>query len=249
MTLQGEPEQVVIAADGVSFAYGKVVALREVSFRLVRGDLAYLVGPSAAGKTTLLRLIHGLMRPGGGRLVVNGLDVHIATQTQLRRLRREVGVVFQDYKLLERLTAEENVTYALRLADLTLAPREAGARAAAALRQVGLGERLSAYPRELSGGQQQRLGIARALASKPVALLADEPTASLDEANARNVMELLQHIAGDGTTVLVATHDTGPVREWGGRMLTLEQGVLKGDRQLRPSLPLRARSRIAWVGA
>jgi cell division transport system ATP-binding protein len=247
MTLQQDRE-LAIAADDVSFSYGRIVALREVSFRLVRGDFAYVVGPSAAGKTTLLRLIHGQLRPAAGRLAVNGVDVRWASGSELRQLRREVGVVFQDYKLLERLTALENVTYALRLADLTLEPREAGRRAGAALRQVGLGGRLSAYPKQLSGGQQQRLAIARALAARPAALLADEPTASLDDANANNVMELLRQIAGDGTTVLVATHDEGMPGRSDCRMLTLERGVLKGDRQLLSSLPLRVRSRIAWVG-
>jgi cell division transport system ATP-binding protein len=229
-----------VTADGVDFAYGHIPALRQVSFNLAHGEFAYLVGPSAAGKTTLLRLIHGQLRPSSGRLLVHGVEVSRAGLSELRRLRRQVGVVFQDYKLLERLTAAENVTYALRVADLTLAPRDAARRAAAALRQVGLGGRLSAYPRELSGGQQQRLAIARALAARPAALLADEPTASLDDVNAANVMELLQRISNNGTMVLVATHDSSLVGESRCRVLTLHRGQLRADRYHAPVDPVGA---------
>jgi cell division transport system ATP-binding protein len=235
-----------IAADDVGFAYGQIIALRQVSFSLAGGEFAYLVGPSAAGKTTLLRMIHGQLRPQTGSLVVNAVEVNRAGSAQLRRLRREVGVVFQDYKLLERLTAAENVAYALRVADLTLAPREAERRASAALRQVGLGGRLGAYPRELSGGQQQRLAIARALAARPFVLLADEPTASLDEANAEKVVELLQRISLNGTTVLVATHDSSMVKESRCCVLTLERGYLRADRYHDPANPDQ-RLRVAWA--
>jgi cell division transport system ATP-binding protein len=229
-----------VAADGLGFGYGHIPALRHVNFSLARGEFAYLVGPSAAGKTTLLRLIHGQLRPSSGRLLVHGVEVSRASPSELRRLKREVGVVFQDYKLLERLTAVENVAYALRVADLTLAPYDATRRAAAALRQVGLGGRLTAYPRELSGGQQQRLAIARALAARPAALLADEPTASLDDVNAGNVMELLQRVSASGTTVLVATHDSGLVGESRCRVLTLHRGQLMADHYRDPVDPVGA---------
>jgi cell division transport system ATP-binding protein len=235
-----------VAADDLGFAYGQIMALRQVNFSLAQGEFAYLVGPSAAGKTTLLRLIHGQLRPKTGSLVVNAVEVNRAGPAELRRLRREVGVVFQDYKLLERLTAVENVAYALRVADLTLAPREAERRAGAALRQVGLGGRLAAYPRELSGGQQQRLAIARALAARPLVLLADEPTASLDEANADKVVELLQSISISGTTVLVATHDSGMVRESRCCLLTLERGQVRTDRYHDPANP-EQRLRVTWA--
>jgi len=234
-----------IAADDVGFAYGQIVALWQVNFSLARGEFAYLVGPSAAGKTTLLRMIHGQLRPSTGSLIVNDVEVSRAGGQELRRLRREVGVVFQDYKLLERLTAVENVAYALRVADLRLAAREAERRAGAALRQVGLGGRLAAYPRELSGGQQQRLAIARALAARPFALLADEPTASLDEANADKVMDLLQQVSINGTTVLVATHDSGMVKESRCCVLRLERGHLTTDRYHDPANP-EQRLRVAW---
>jgi cell division transport system ATP-binding protein len=234
-----------IAADGVGFNYGSMIALHHVSFSLARGEFAYLVGPSAAGKTTLLRMIHGQLRPSTGWLVVNSVEVGRARTSELRQLRRDVGVVFQDYKLLERLTAAENVAYALRVADLTLAPHEAERRAGAALRQVGLGGRLGAYPRELSGGQQQRLAIARALAARPFALLADEPTASLDEANAENVMELLLSVSFNGTTVLVATHDSKLVTQSRCCVLSLDRGRLETDQYHDPAHP-KHRLRVAW---
>ena len=234
-----------IAADDVGYSYGSITALHQVSFSLARGEFAYLVGPSAAGKTTLLRMIHGQLRPSTGWLVVNSVDVGRASAAELRRLRRDIGVVFQDYKLLERLTATENVAYALRVADLTLAPREAERRAGAALRQVGLGGRLGAYPRELSGGQQQRLAIARALAARPFALLADEPTASLDDANTDNVIELLQSVSFNGTTVLVATHDSTLVHQSRCCVLRMERGRLQTDQYHDPAHP-QHRLRVAW---
>jgi cell division transport system ATP-binding protein len=144
-----------------------------------------------------------------------------------RRLRRRVGVVFQDYRLLDRLSAVENVAYALRVADLRLPRREAGRQAATLLEEVGLGDRLKAYPRQLSGGQQQRVAIARALGPAPALLLADEPTANLDEENATHVLRLLQRAARHGTAVLVATHDAGQVAAFGGRILALERGRLQ----------------------
>lgn len=219
-----------IRFDGVSFSYGRVLALKDVSLTVEKGEFAYLLGPSAAGKTTLLKLIHAQLRPQRGRLFVQGIELTRARSGKVRRIRRQVGVVFQGYCLLERLTALENVAYALRVADLWLPRRAAFRRAAAALRDVGLEERARAFPRQLSGGQQQRLAIARALAARPSTLLADEPTASLDEAHADNVMTLLRRISRTGTTVLVATHDAGLVRGSRQRVLSLVSGEIAWDR-------------------
>lgn len=223
-----------ISCEGMSYSYGRIAALREVGFELQHSEFACVVGPSAAGKTTLLKLVHGQLRPAAGSLVVAGTNVKKARGSRLRELRHRVGVVFQDYKLLERFTAAENVAYALRVADLRLPSGEALRRARAVLRQVGLGGRLSAYPSQLSGGQQQRLAIARALVQRPTVLLADEPTASLDQTNAENVIDLLRRISRGGTTVLVATHDPDLVADLSAHTLTLERGQLVTERPGRP---------------
>ncbi len=191
--------------DAVTFSYGRVRALRDVSFLLWPGELAYLVGPSGAGKTTVLKLAHGQLRPASGGVVVHGVQLHRARRRAIRNLRRSVAVVFQDFKLVARLTAQENVAYALRIVDLALPPREARRRAAGALAAVAMEGRRDAYPRELSGGQQQRVAIARALATRPRILLADDPVASLDRENAADVLGLLGGVADAGTTVLIAT--------------------------------------------
>ncbi len=173
-----------VRLEAASFCYGRAQALSDVSLTLRAGELAHLVGPSGAGKTTLLRLLHGQLRPSAGSVLVDGVPVHRARRRAIRRLRRAVAVVFQDYKLLARLTALENVVYALRITDLGIAAREASRRATSALAALGLEERRNAYPAELSGGQQQRVAIARALVVRPSVLLADEPTANLDPENA-----------------------------------------------------------------
>ncbi len=220
-----------IRFEDVGFSYGRVPALRGVSFTMEPGELAYLIGPSASGKSTLLRLAHGQLRPSAGWVVSAGIAVGRARRREIRQLRRRVGVVFQDYRLLERLTAIENVAYALRVADLGLPPGEARRRAAAALDEVGLGGRLDAFPTQLSGGQRQRVAIARALAARPAILLADEPTASLDEENGGHVVRLLERAARAGATVLVATCDRDLVAGGDRLVLRLADGELVSDRR------------------
>jgi cell division transport system ATP-binding protein len=225
--------------DSVSYSYGRLTAVDRVSFALQPGELAYLVGPSASGKTTLIRLAHGELRPASGELEVAGQPVTRARRGQLRRLRRQVGVVYQDYKLLARLTALENVAYALRVADLGLSAGDARRRAAEALDHVGLGPRAGAYPRQLSGGQQQRVAVARAVAAMPSVLLADEPGANLDVENAGRVTELLERLAGEGATVLIATCELDAAAS-ARRVIRLAAGAVvedcvgaSGERRLR----------------
>jgi cell division transport system ATP-binding protein len=228
-------DQPAIRLDGVSFSYGRVPALENVGFCIPRGELAYVVGPSAAGKTTLLKLLHGELRVQRGTLTVDGRDLVRARGRTRRQLRRRVAVVFQDYRLLRRLTVVENVAYALRVADLWLPRREALRRAIEALEAVGIGERARAFPHQISGGQQQRLAIARAVAARPAILLADEPTASLDRAEAKKILSLFESAASDGTTVLVATHDAGLVAKSRRRVIALSEGRVASDRILRRS--------------
>jgi cell division transport system ATP-binding protein len=228
-------DQPAIRLDGVSFAYGRVPALESVSFCLAPGELTYVVGPSAAGKTTLLKLLHGELRAQRGALLVDGRDLVRARGRTRRQLRRRVAVVFQDYRLLRRLTVVENVVYALRVADLWLPRREALRRAIAALEAVGIAERARAFPHQISGGQQQRLAIARAVAARPAILLADEPTASLDRVEAKRIVSLFESAASQGTTVLVATHDPGLVAKSRRRVIALSAGRVSSDRILRRS--------------
>lgn len=205
------------------------VAVQDVSLSLGPGELAFLVGPSGAGKSTLLKLINRELTPTSGQIWVDGLPAHLLGPSQVARLRRRVGVVFQDFKLLPRMTALENVMFALQVTDLTLTDDEARDRALDALDAVGLGSRPDAFPDQLSGGQQQRVAIARALVSQPALVITDEPTGNLDLATAWEVMELLEDVSEMGTAVLVATHNVEVVKRMQRRTLTLIGGRLVRD--------------------
>jgi len=216
----------MIRLESVWHQYGRRPALRDISLQIGRGEFVCLVGPSASGKTTLMRLIHGEVAPTSGSVWVEGRCI---ADARSRWVRRRVGVVFQDYLLLQKRNALENVEYALRVANLGMHRSEVRIRARAALAECGIGDREDALPAELSGGQQQRLAVARALASRPPVLLADEPTASLDEANAENIVRLLRGISSRGTTVVLATHDRHLVRSLQGPLLELLDGELLCD--------------------
>ncbi|HUM03477.1 MAG TPA: cell division ATP-binding protein FtsE [Thermoanaerobaculia bacterium] len=198
--------------------------LRDVSFQVRKGEFLFLTGPSGAGKTTLLKLIYRAERPTDGQLIVNGMNVSAMRLSRVPSLRRSMGVVFQDYKLLPSRTVLENVTYVLKY--LGEAPSERRRRAYQVLRMLELHHRMSAYPEELSGGEQQRVALARALVNDPSLLIADEPTGNLDHRLALEVMKLFADVNVRGTTVLVATHDQDLIRRAGRRCLTLERGQL-----------------------
>jgi len=212
-----------------------------VHLALEPGEFAFLVGPSGAGKTTLLKLINREVRPSAGQLFIDGLAAHALKASRVSELRRRVGVVFQDYKLLPRLTAQENVAFALQVGDLRVSDEEAHDRALDALEAVGLGERADAFPDQLSGGQQQRVAVARAVVAQPPLLIADEPTGNLDLETAWQIMDLLEDIARFGTTVLVATHNTEIVKRLQRRVLTLVEGRLVRDQ------PAGRTGRMAWL--
>ena len=205
------------------------------------GELAFLVGPSGAGKTTLLKLINREVRPTSGEVWVDGLPAHALPAGRVSSLRQRVGVVFQDYKLLPRLTALENVAFALQVTDLRVSDEEAADRALDALEAVGLGDRSDAFPQQLSGGQQQRVAVARAIVRQPPLLIADEPTGNLDVETAWQITDLLEDIASFGTTVLVATHNIEIVKRMQRRVLTLVDGRLVRDQ------PAGRVGRLAWA--
>jgi cell division transport system ATP-binding protein len=202
-------------------------ALEEVSFTLRRGEFAFLTGPSGAGKSTILKLIYVAERPTSGEVRVDGKSSVTMSRREIPQLRRRLGIVFQDFRLLEDRTAAENVAFALEVtgsrADVI------PARVARVLGQVGLTHKADAFPRELSGGEQQRVAIARALVNDPPVLLADEPTGNLDERATRGVFQLLRDINASGTVVLMATHDLDLVRQAGHRVLELRDGRLVFD--------------------
>jgi cell division transport system ATP-binding protein len=208
-------------------------ALRDVSIELAKGEFVFLTGPSGAGKTSLLKLIFGAERPSEGQIVVLGRNIARLGESAVPPLRRKIGVVFQDFKLLPRRTVEENVALALQVTGTP--PRETRARVFAILKQLGLQHRRYHHPLSLSGGEQQRVAIARALVNEPQILLADEPTGNLDPELTVEIMDLIASAALRGTTVVVATHELEIVRRYGKRVVRLEDGRIAED--TKPSLP------------
>ena len=209
-------------------AYARgAIAVKDLTFHLAKGEFAFLTGHSGAGKSTVLRLIYAQDLPTEGDVKVSGYDTRRMSRRDIPRMRRRLGIVFQDFGLLEHRTAEENVAFAL---EVTGARRGTiGPKVARVLTQVGLAAKAKAFPRELSGGEQQRVAIARALVNDPFVLLADEPTGNLDERATRGIFQLLRDINAAGTAVLMATHDLDLVRSAQYRTLELEHGALVYD--------------------
>jgi cell division transport system ATP-binding protein len=221
----------MIRFDHVTREYPRVGrALDDVSFRLGKGEFAFLTGHSGAGKTTVLRLIHIVDRPSAGEVRVSGYDTSNLRSRDIAMLRRKIGYVFQDFRLLRDRSAAENVAFALEVTGA----RKAVVRTKVGrlLAQVGLASKASSLPSELSGGEQQRVAVARALANDPVVLLADEPTGNLDERATRSVFDLLRSINAAGTAVLFATHDADLIRANAGiRVIELDHGTVVYDSQ------------------
>ncbi len=209
-----------------SFPNG-ALALKDVTFHVSKGEFVFLTGHSGAGKSTIMKLLFAEQRPTQGEVRVSGFAVSSIDSGEIPRLRRRLGVVFQDFRLLEDRTAAENVAFAL---EVTGGRRDTiPARVMRVLTQVGLAAKARAYPRELSGGEQQRVAIARALVNDPAILLADEPTGNLDERATRGVFQLLREINAGGTVVVMATHDLDLVRQAPYRTIELRDGAVVYD--------------------
>ena len=206
---------------------GGIRALRDVSLAVDRGEFVFLTGSSGAGKTSLLRLLFAAERPTAGQLLVAGRNISRIKAAQIPRLRREIGVIFQDFKLLMDRTVHENVAVPLEIAGASR--REIRTRVWSTLKRLGLGHRLDHRPRALSGGEQQRVAIARALVTDPPLLLADEPTGNLDPELARDIMDIIADANARGTTVIVATHDPSLLARYRHRLLELSEGRLVRD--------------------
>ncbi|HSM37006.1 MAG TPA: cell division ATP-binding protein FtsE [Longimicrobiales bacterium] len=218
----------MIRFDNVVKRYARATALDGVSFQLGKGDFCFLTGHSGAGKSTVLRLLHMAERPTSGDVRVSGYSASKVRRRDIARLRRKIGFVFQDFRLLQDRTAAQNVAFAL---EVTGARRsDIRPRVARLLGQVGLATKSGALPSELSGGEQQRVAVARALANDPLVLLADEPTGNLDERATRGVYELFREISAAGTAVVFATHDLELVRRAAfARVLELDHGRIVFD--------------------
>ena len=197
-------------------------ALRDLTITVAKGEFVFLTGPSGAGKSTFLRLLLLQERPSEGDIVVNGHDLAKLSRREIQEYRRGLGFVFQDFKLIPNRTVLENISFVPEVLGVPLAQQRR--KAFQVLKWVGLQHRMNAYPHDLSGGEQQRIAIARAIASEPVLLLADEPTGNLDPDLSLEIMNLLREINSGGTTVLVATHDRELIRLVGRRTITLDQG-------------------------
>ena len=203
------------------------MALSDITLHIEKGEFCFLTGASGAGKTTFLKLVFREELPSQGQILVGGRNVTAIPEGQIPELRRSIGVVFQDFKLLKRKTILENVSFVPKI--LAVPPKEQKRRAFAALKSVGLHHKMHAFSLQLSGGEQQRVAIARALIHEPRLLLADEPTGNLDPDMATEIMALFQEVNARGTTVLVATHDREMIQRMGKRVITLDRGrVLSG---------------------
>jgi cell division transport system ATP-binding protein len=203
-------------------------ALRDVSLNIAKGELVYLAGPSGAGKSTLLKMIAAVERPSAGRVVVNGHDIGKIKRAGVPFLRRNIGIIFQQQRLLTDRNILANVMLSLLVTGASKA--EAEQRARAALDKVGLLDRARANPMELSGGEQQRVAVARAIVNRPQIILADEPTANLDRAAADRVLDALRAFHSVGVTCMISTHDE-QVLDGAARVIRLEQGQLAGGAQ------------------
>jgi cell division transport system ATP-binding protein len=214
-------------------------ALRDIDLNVPEGDFVFLVGPSGAGKSSLIRLLIREEKPSRGKIFVNGVELGRMKRRKLPSFRRQVGMVFQDFKLLPQMTVYENVAFALRVhGEPGRLIRE---RSEAALETVGLARKGSKYPRELSGGEQQRVAIARALVHAPRLIVADEPTGNLDPATAWEIMQLFLKINNDGATIVMATHNREIVDLLRRRVVVIEDGqVVRDDRAGRYHEALQA---------
>lgn len=202
-------------------------AVQDVTLHVKKGEFVFLTGPSGAGKTTLLKMVYMEERPTSGEVRVSGLSSLAANSRDVAKLRRKLGIVFQDFRLLENRTAEQNIAFAL---EVTGAPRSViGPKVARALTQVGLAAKGTSYPRELSGGEQQRVAIARALVNDPFVLIADEPTGNLDDRATRGIFQLLRDINAAGTAVLMATHNLELIRRQEYRTVEMNRGQIVFD--------------------
>ncbi|GET11048.1 cell division ATP-binding protein FtsE [Ligilactobacillus agilis] len=206
-----------------------ITATNNISVKIKPGEFVYVVGPSGAGKSTFIKMMYREEAPTSGSIIVNEYALENIKSREIPFLRRELGIVFQDFKLLPRLTVFENIAYALQVIEKT--PEEVEQRVSRVLDLVGLSAKRDNFPAELSGGEQQRVAIARAIANEPSILIADEPTGNLDPETAEGIMEILERVNKQGTTVVMATHNSFIVNEYKHRVLEINGGKIIRDEE------------------
>ena len=218
----------MIILEDVSKSYSTgAPALNGISLHIEPGEFVFIVGDSGSGKSTLIKLLLRELTPTSGKIFVNKYDLSKLKRRKIPKFRRNIGVVFQDFRLLKDRNVYENVAFAQRVIEVP--PREMRKNVPSMLSMVGLAEKYKARPRELSGGEQQRVALARALVNKPPILLADEPTGNLDSKNSWEIMKLLEEINKSGTTVLVVTHNREIVNAMRKRVITMKKGIIVSD--------------------
>lgn len=223
-------EEPIICLEKVNKTYSEgVPALNDVNLHINKGEFVFIVGDSGSGKSTLIKLLLRELLPTSGKIIVNGTDVVRLKRRQIPMFRRNLGVVFQDFRLLKDRNVYENVAFAQRIVQKS--NREIRKNVPSILSTVGLAGKYKARPKQLSGGEQQRVALARALVNKPQILLADEPTGNLDPKNSWEIMNLLEKINNNGTTVLVVTHNREIVNEMQKRVITMKKGVIISDEE------------------
>lgn len=218
----------MIEMKNVSKTYGNgITAIHDLTVHIGQGEFVYIVGPSGAGKSTFMRMMYREVLPTKGSVEVAGFNVVEMAEKEVPFLRRQVGVVFQDFKLLPTLTVFENIAYAMEV--LEKSPRQIEARVKEVLNLVGLGNKTNMLPNELSGGEQQRIAIARAIANMPRVLIADEPTGNLDPETSDGIMKILEQISDQGTTIIMATHNSEIVNLYKHRVIVIDDGRITRD--------------------
>lgn len=219
----------MIQLRSVTKKYKNNYALKNVNLDILSGEFVFIVGASGAGKSTLMKMLYKEETPSSGTVMIGGINIANLPSEKVPNLRRCMGIVFQDYKLLQNQSVFDNVAYVIR--TLGISSKEINARVLGALKVVGLSEKIHAKPSELSGGEQQRVSIARAIVNGPPLLIADEPTGNLDPKNSMEVMQILDQINQRGITVIVSTHDSAMVDYFRKRVITLEGGEIVRDIQ------------------
>lgn len=206
-----------------------VAALKNINFKIEKGEFVFLVGPSGSGKSTILKLMIKEEEPTSGKILIDNSDITNLKRKEIPYLRRKIGFVFQDFRLLYDKTVAENIIFALRVVEVS--EREIKVRLKSTLEMVGLSGKENYYPNQLSGGEQQRVALARALVTKPPIIIADEPTGNLDPATAQDIFKTLTEINSRGTTILVVTHDKTIVNDLNKRVIALQDGNIIKDEQ------------------